>query len=61
MNSPDHRPRILSKDFRQVGIGASTGTYKSYEETTVCTVDFGIRRRKMGHDLTGKRDAEKGE
>lgn len=46
MNSPDHRPHILSEDFRQVGVGASTGTYKSYEETTMYTVDFGVRRRQ---------------
>ena len=46
MSSPDHRLHILSEDFRQVGVGASTGTYKSYEETIVYTVDFGVRRRQ---------------
>ncbi len=46
MSSPDHRLRILSEDFRQVGVGASTGTYKSYEETIMYTVDFGVRRRQ---------------
>ncbi len=46
MNSPDHRPHILSEDFREVGVGASTGPYKSYEKTTMYTVDFGVRRRQ---------------
>jgi len=45
MNSRDHRSNILDKRFRQVGIGARTGTYKTYTNATIYTVDFGVRRR----------------
>ncbi len=45
MNSPDHRSNILGKRFREVGIGAETGTYKTCAQATVYTVDFGGRRR----------------
>jgi uncharacterized protein YkwD len=45
MNSPNHRPNILSEKLRQVGIGARTGTFKAYGESTTYTVDFGVRRR----------------
>jgi uncharacterized protein YkwD len=44
MHSPDHRSNILNEKFRQVGIGARTGTFKSYDRTTTYTVDFGVRR-----------------
>lgn len=43
MNSPDHRDNILKENFQEVGIGASTGTYKTYTNTTVYAVDFGVR------------------
>jgi uncharacterized protein YkwD len=45
MNSPDHRPNILSEKFRQVGVGARTGDFQTYGESTTYTVDFGVRRR----------------
>lgn len=43
MNSSGHRTNILNKNFREVGIGAATGTYKSYSNTTMWTADFGTR------------------
>ena len=43
MNSPEHRDNILREEFREIGMGASTGTYKGYSDTTVYTVDFGVR------------------
>jgi uncharacterized protein YkwD len=43
MNSPDHRSNILGKRFREVGIGAETGTYETCAQATVYTVDFGGR------------------
>ncbi len=45
MNSSDHRSNILKKKFREVGIGAVTGTYKTCTQATIYTVDFGVRRR----------------
>ena len=45
MKSPDHRPNILSEKFRQIGIGARTGTFQTYGDATTYTVDFGVRRR----------------
>ena len=45
MHSSGHRHNILKKEFRQVGIGALTGTYKSCDRETIYTVDFGFRRR----------------
>ena len=45
MNSSPHRSNILSEKFRQVGIGARTGTFQDYGESTTYTVDFGVRRR----------------
>ena len=44
MNSSGHKANILGKDFRQVGIGLPTGTYRGYKETAIYTVDFGTRR-----------------
>jgi uncharacterized protein YkwD len=44
MHSPDHKSNILKKSFREVGIGVSTGTYKSCSQATMYTVDFGVRR-----------------
>ncbi len=43
MNSPSHRPHILDRGFREVGVGAARGTYKGYSNTTMWTVDFGTR------------------
>ncbi len=49
MDSPGHKANILNKNFRQIGIGARTGTFcsepnKCYTGTTMYTVDFGTRR-----------------
>jgi len=44
MNSRAHRSNILKKDFREVGIGTATGTYKGNRGYTMYTVDFGRRR-----------------
>lgn len=43
MNSPGHRANILNKNFKEIGIGAAKGTYKSYGGATVWTADFGSR------------------
>lgn len=43
MDSPHHRSNILDGRFREVGIGARTGTYGQYRNTTMWTVDFGDR------------------
>ena len=43
MNSSGHKANILSNSFREVGIGAVTGTYKSYSNATMWTADFGVR------------------
>lgn len=45
MHSPDHRSNILNAKFRQVGIGARTGTFQACHQATMYTVDFGTRRR----------------
>jgi uncharacterized protein YkwD len=45
MHSSDHRSNILKKKFREVGIGAVTGTYKTCTPATIYTGDFGVRRR----------------
>ncbi|MDP9478741.1 MAG: CAP domain-containing protein [Actinomycetota bacterium] len=44
MNSTGHKANILNKNFREIGIGARTGTYKTYAGATIYTVDFGTRR-----------------
>ncbi len=44
MNSAGHKANILNPKFREIGIGARTGTYKTYEGATMYTVDFGARR-----------------
>jgi uncharacterized protein YkwD len=43
MNSSGHRANILDKNFREIGIAAYTGTYKSYSNWTMWTADFGAR------------------
>lgn len=45
MHSSGHRSNILKKEFRDVGIGVMKGTYKSCNQATMYTVDFGVRRR----------------
>jgi uncharacterized protein YkwD len=44
MNSAGHKANILNPKFREIGIGARTGTYKTYAGATMYTVDFGARR-----------------
>ena len=44
MQSKQHKRNILKDDFREVGIGVKTGTYKTYNDVTMATVDFGVRR-----------------
>ena len=41
MNSSEHSSAILNGSFREIGIGASTGTYNGYNNFTMYTVDFG--------------------
>ncbi len=45
MQSPDHRPNSLSEKFRQIGVGGRQGSFKTYDDATTYTVDFGVRRR----------------
>ncbi len=40
MNSSGHRANILEKDFREIGIGASSGEYK-VGRATIWIADFG--------------------
>ena len=42
MKSSDHMANILDKRFREIGVGASTGSYKG-GRATMWTVDFGDR------------------
>jgi uncharacterized protein YkwD len=42
-NIAGHQANILNKNFREIGIGAYTGTYKSYSNWTMWTADFGDR------------------
>jgi uncharacterized protein YkwD len=44
MSSSGHKANILNKNFREVGIGVRVGTFRSYSNATMCTVDFGVRR-----------------
>ena len=44
MKSRTHRPNILERGFREVGIGAATGTFKGNRGYTMYTADFGTRR-----------------
>jgi uncharacterized protein YkwD len=44
MHSEGHRANILRKAFVEVGVGARSGTYQGYDDTsTVYTVVFGGR------------------
>jgi len=44
MKSRGHRSNILSRRFREIGVGVKTGTFKGTRRATVYTVDFGTRR-----------------
>jgi uncharacterized protein YkwD len=44
MKSRTHRPNILKRGFREVGIGTATGTFKGTKGYTMYTADFGTRR-----------------
>lgn len=43
MNSKGHRKNVLKPGFREVGLAAVKGEYKSYENTNMWTADFGRR------------------
>lgn len=48
LNSPPHRKTLLSKEWREIGLGAvhvsaAPGTYGG-REVTIVTADFGVRR-----------------
>ncbi len=43
MKSSAHRSNILDRQFREVGVGLATGSYRG-ERKTMWTVDFGDRR-----------------
>ena len=45
MHSKAHRGNILNGKFRQVGIGARSGTFKTCNNATTYTVDFATRWR----------------
>lgn len=44
MRSDGHRHNILHSEFREIGIGTHTGTWRGYNGVTMYTVDFGVRR-----------------
>jgi uncharacterized protein YkwD len=44
MKSRTHRPNILKRGFREVGIGTASGTFKGNKGYTMYTADFGRRR-----------------
>lgn len=44
LESSDHRANILDPDYREIGIGTATGEYQGYSDSTVYTVDFGVRQ-----------------
>ena len=43
MDSSSHRSNILDGRFREVGVGAATGTYGGRSGVTLWTADFGAR------------------
>jgi uncharacterized protein YkwD len=45
MKSDDHRHNILNGNYREIGIGVSTGTWQGNDGVNMYTVDFGVRRR----------------
>jgi uncharacterized protein YkwD len=40
MQSPEHRTIILTPEFRRVGLGVATGTYKGQDSVSMATADF---------------------
>lgn len=42
MKSPSHRPNILGRQYREIGIGAVYGNYRG-DNVTMWTADFGSR------------------
>ena len=44
MESRTHRPNILKRGFREVGIGTATGTFKGNRGYIMYTADFEKRR-----------------
>ena len=44
MKSRTHRPNILKRGFREVGIGTATGTFKGNRGYIMYTADFEKRR-----------------
>ena len=44
MKSNSHRPNILSRKFREVGIGLAVGKYSGFRGARMWTADFGRRR-----------------
>ena len=45
MNSPGHRANILSRVFREIGVGFSAGTPEAGAPGGIYTTDFGLARR----------------
>lgn len=45
MRSPGHRSVILTRSFREVGVGAAKGSFCGRSGVTMFTVDFGHRVR----------------
>ena len=43
MKSPAHRTIILTRSFRDVGVGAAKGTFCGVGGVSMFTVDFGHR------------------
>lgn len=43
MRSSSHRPNILGRQYREIGVGAVVGTYKGTRNVTMWTADFGSR------------------
>ena len=43
MHSPPHRAVILTKSFRNVGIGRAQGTFKGISDIVIYTLDCGAR------------------
>ncbi len=43
MNSDGHRKNILSRSYKEIGIGSASGTYKDRSDTVIYTMNFGAR------------------
>jgi hypothetical protein len=44
LESSEHRANILDPEYREIGIGTAMGEYQGYSDSTVYTVDFGVRQ-----------------